>query len=102
MRPRTNKLCLTAGFILVAAMGVAVWVTSLRVRSPDRRQSNAAIAAAQSEAKRHGLKRSYVVDVHFSNQTWTVELQGRPAVYGGHATVVVAEDGTVLAYKPGL
>ena len=60
------------------------------------------IAAAQAEAKRRGWKGIVVKDTKLKDRVWIVELDRRPLVHGGHATVKVSEDGTILAYVPGL
>jgi len=88
--------------VLGAALVVALLVRNWGSSPTTNRRAAAAIAAARAEAERHGMKRARVIGVEFANHAWAIELQSRPAVYGGHATVVVAEDGAIITYKPGL
>ena len=97
-----NRLRALGLVVLAAALVVVLVVCDGSNRSAKTRQAEAAIAAARAEAERHGLRRARVIDVEFANHTWTIELQSRPAVHGGHATVVIAEDGAVVGYEPGL
>lgn len=60
------------------------------------------IAAAKAEARRRGWDYSSVTHVRLINGVWNIELQRYPPSYGGHATVRISQEGTILSFAAGL